>query len=121
MFGRAAMTPVPADADLSPIALNWLDTLDLAKLPLGDSPTAFWNDGDIAVAMRMLPNGTFEMAIVLDDSDDVLGPGHRKSWAEWLRLSNLVAFRNEIPTVITTRSLLGTRAPSVASSKGFTC
>jgi len=99
-------TALPAEADLARLTATWLDNPQASSLPGGSAPTAFWHRGTLAVAMRLRPHDTFEVAMVIDDRSASLGPEHRESWAEWLRISNLLAFRNEIPTTITTRSRL---------------
>ena len=52
------------------------------------------------------------MALVLDDSDEVLAsPDHSEAWLAWLRLSNVIALaRASVDITTTSRALAELRA-----------
>ncbi|AEG43909.1 DEAD/DEAH box helicase [Isoptericola variabilis] len=113
LFLRAVTpTMLSADVTLSDAALAAVD---------GDHPPAgarfggTWKDDSLGVALRQFVGDAIEIAVVLDDAPDALGHDHRDAWREWLRLSNLLNFR-EAPTAVATRSLVAapTSAPAPA-------
>ncbi|WP_144679692.1 DEAD/DEAH box helicase [Cellulosimicrobium sp. TH-20] len=83
-----------------------LDVLDGSALPSGTRFGGVWHQGSIAIGVREFTLGTYEIAVVLDDADDALGHAHQPAWREWLRLGNLLNFREDLPLRIVTRSML---------------
>jgi hypothetical protein len=56
------------------------------------------------------PRGaTVDVALILDDRDEVMDEAHADAWREWLRLSNALALR-DWPTTITTVKRVGETA-----------
>ncbi len=97
--------PVPATGQLS---LAARDVLDGLPSPSTTAVGGVWRSGAVALAVRMveLATSTFEVAVVLDDSEDaVADESHKAAWREWLRLSNLLGPRLDA-TVITSRTAL---------------
>lgn len=91
-----------ADAPLPTIALDALDGQPPASGPrLGGT----WTKDTLGVAVRTFVGEAVEIAVVLDDDTDAVGPDHKTAWREWLRLTNLLNFR-EAPTSVMTRSML---------------
>ena len=71
--------------------------------------------GRLVVAIAV--GNSVEVALVLDDRDEVLDEQHAGAWREWLRLSNSLALR-DWPTTITTVQLVGEsghRKPTVVT------
>ncbi|MFI8523096.1 DEAD/DEAH box helicase [Promicromonospora sukumoe] len=102
-----------ADKSMAEIAL---DALDGGGLPSGPVFGGVGSHGSLGLGVRDIGMGTYEVAVVLDDATDAVGHDHKTAWREWLRLSNLLNFRNEIPTTITTRSLILRAADTSAGS-----
>lgn len=93
-----------------------LDALDGAGLPPGTKFGGVWHQGTVAIGVRSFVNESFEIAVVLDDAVDALGQDQKVSWHEWLRLANLLNFREDLPLRIVTRSMLAGAAPVVQTS-----
>ncbi|GAB3085649.1 DEAD/DEAH box helicase [Isoptericola nanjingensis] len=91
-----------------------LDVLDGADLPSGTRFGGVWHHGTVAIGVREFTLGTYEIAVVLDDAPDALGREQKAAWREWLRLSNLLNFRDDLPVRITTRSLVTGLAATTA-------
>ncbi|RPF20984.1 DEAD/DEAH box helicase [Myceligenerans xiligouense] len=111
---------VSSDVPMERIALSGLDG---EKMPDGFVFGGTWQHDTLATGVRDVGMGVYEVVVVLDDGADVLGQDHRSAWREWLRLSNLLNFRSEYPTVITTRSrieglgaVVGTEAVSAVTA-----
>ena len=72
----------------------------------------------LALAVQLTRGTTTGMALVLDDSDEVLAsPDHSEAWLAWLRLSNVLALA-QAPVDITTtsRALVELRARADAET-----
>ncbi|MFE5339959.1 DEAD/DEAH box helicase [Isoptericola sp. NPDC056578] len=91
-----------------------LDVLDGGTLPSGTKFGGAWHQGTVAIGVREFTPGTYEIAVVLDDSAEALGHEQKTAWREWLRLSNLLNFRDDLPVRITTRSLVTGLAATTA-------
>ncbi|MDO8147512.1 DEAD/DEAH box helicase [Isoptericola sp. b515] len=106
---------ISTDVGIDQVAL---DVLDGSPLPPGTKFGGVWRQGSLAIGVRDFALGAYEIGVVLDDADDALGPDHRDSWREWLRLSNLLNFRDDLPLSVVTRSgLEGTEAPVGAAGE----
>ncbi len=115
LFARS-VTPafVNSDVALPTVALGALDHESPAK---GIRYGGTWVQDTLGVAIRQFVGETTEIAVVLDDADDAVGPDHKAAWREWLHLANLLNFRAATPTSIGTRSMLtGTRPAGATSS-----
>ncbi|PRZ08599.1 uncharacterized protein DUF1998 [Isoptericola sp. CG 20/1183] len=104
---------ISTDAGIDQVAL---DVLDGAPLPPGTKFGGVWHHDGLAIGVRDFALGAYEIAVVLDDATDVLGPDHKASWREWLRLSNLLNFRSDLPLSIVTRTMLEGAGPQAAPS-----
>ena len=98
-----------------------LHVLDGGDLQSGVRFGGVWRAGTIALGIRQFVGESFEIAAVLDDAPDALGHAQQVAWREWLRVSNLLNFR-EAPTFVVTRSMLtdaidATAQPSVAEAE----
>ncbi len=99
---------ISADVGMDQVTL---DTLDGASLPPGAKFGGVWHQGTIPIGVRSFVGESFEIAVVLDDALDALGHEQKASWREWLRLANLLNFREDLPLRIVTRTML-TGAPA---------
>ena len=113
-----ASGPVSTDVTTAEMALHVLDGGDLQS---GVRFGGVWRAGTIALGIRQFVGESFEIAAVLDDAPDALGHAQQVAWREWLRVSNLLNFR-EAPTFVVTRSMLtdaidATAQPSVAEAE----
>ncbi|GAB2776637.1 DEAD/DEAH box helicase [Nocardioides salsibiostraticola] len=80
-------------------------------------PVWAWREGGLVVMSRLNPkNKTTEIAVLLDDRDDSLGPDSRNAWRSWLRVSNLLALRKTGTTVTTLSRAGGARAPQAEAA-----
>lgn len=80
----------------------------------GGRPVVVWHQGALAVAVEPRDD-VLDVAVVLDDRDEILGDDHQHAWHAWLRLSNALALR-DWPTTITTTSLLAELAVATVSA-----
>ena len=72
----------------------------------------------LALAVQLTRGTTTGMALVLDDSDEVLAsPDHSEAWLAWLRLSNVIALaRASVDITTTSRALAELRARADAET-----
>ncbi|WP_027860122.1 DEAD/DEAH box helicase [Marmoricola sp. URHB0036] len=77
----------------------------------GDAATWSWRHDTLTVVARRTTGNASEVAVLLDDRKDLLGPPHKEAWNEWLRLSNLLNLRLQEASVLARSQL---HAPSAA-------
>ena len=82
LVGQSPQAGVPDEADLGAVALSLVDGDSLGT----DGLKAWsWRIGSVAVVARSKSETNVEVAVVLDDRDEVLGQEYRNQWREWLR------------------------------------
>ena len=111
MFLVGGLTPRKC-ADGVALAAVGRAALLTEDLPTGDRSVVVRQFGPLAVVVERTEAG-IDMALVLDDRDDVLDTAHADAWRLWLRLSNVLALR-DWPTVITTTSRVSRQTGEVA-------
>jgi len=108
---RTTQGQIDRDDDLVSVAAHHALTGDV---PTSGSTTAvLYRDGALVFASRISHGMVAEVALILDDTDEaVADPDYARSWREWLRLSNVLAFAT-IPFTITTVRAAASTAPEV--------
>jgi hypothetical protein len=92
---------LPSETVLGQVALG---VLDGHNLPSGVTFGGVWTHDTLAIGIRLYQGTEMEIAVVLDDATGSVGSDHKDAWHEWLRLGNLLNFR-DMPTAVTTRTL----------------
>jgi ATP-dependent helicase YprA (DUF1998 family) len=91
-----AQRPEPADADAVYTHAAALSQGTKPSLPAGTVTAWTYSSGSLGFAAAGSPNSlsTIAVGLCLDDRAKAVGsPSHEASWREWLRLSNLLAFK----------------------------
>ncbi len=101
-----AQRPEPADADSMYAYAVALTQDHSAPVPVGETDAWSRRLGSVGFAAAGTPKSlaTVSVGVCLDDRHEALAkPEHKESWREWLRLSNLLAFK---PIGVTIGSVL---------------
>ena len=104
--------PEPSDADSMFTYAAALSQGGTSPLPAGSTPAWAHNHGSLGFAAAGSPRSlsTITVGLCLDDRSQSVGsPSHEESWREWLRLSNLLAFK---PIGLTIGSVMSTVSTS---------
>ncbi|KIQ20035.1 DEAD/DEAH box helicase [Rhodococcus sp. MEB064] len=103
--GAVAATAVRSGGG-SPAQLA-LAALDGGAVTHADGDTFVWRSATLAVAIRIPAGGhqESEIAVVLDDSEEVLGDSSVDAWREWLLWSNLLQLRTRAAVLSSRRHL----------------
>lgn len=104
---------VADDVSLAEVATR---TLVGEPVPDGGRRIAVWRRGALAAAIEFR-SGTVggtaqtvaDLALVLDDRDEVFGPDHADAWRLWLRTSNVLSLRDWPTEITTTRAVIAER------------
>jgi ATP-dependent helicase YprA (DUF1998 family) len=115
MLGRTQHNGISDGSTVAEVAAALLTGDELVGTP--PSAWAWQQDTMVLLARKAgdVPNA-IEVGLVLDDSDDKLGPDHVEAWRGWLRLSNFLNLRTR-PTTVTVTSVVGAAAPSGVSEE----
>ena len=104
-FFMRSSSPVSVSEDVTPTGVA-AAVLRGDPPPEGGRRVAVWRSGALALVMEPRAGG-IEVALVLDDRDEVLDDAHADAWREWLRLSNHLALRSWPTTITTLTSIAG--------------
>ena len=107
---------LPAGADLARVAAGLLDG---EPAEAGAAAGWWWRFGAVGLLARQVAPGSqaIEVALVLDDrAGAVDGVGHREAWAEWLRISNALALREQPTTIAAVSEILAGQVTAAAPS-----
>ncbi|MTB89049.1 DEAD/DEAH box helicase [Aeromicrobium senzhongii] len=113
-FGTAVEGTSALTDDLSDLAVDLLDGRGTRGT---GARTWHWTSGTVSFVARHASDAMddIELAVVLDDREEMLGIDRKDAWREWLRFANLVNLRTRATTV-TTRSLVEAGESSVSRS-----
>nr|WP_221376999.1 DEAD/DEAH box helicase [Actinoplanes polyasparticus] len=104
MFLSAGAQPVQIPPDVT-LAQVGRAVLLGEESPGGERRVHLHRNGSLAAVVEMRPTAVVEVAVVLDDRDEVLDEKHAGYWRSWLRLATALGPR-DWPTVVTTTSLI---------------
>jgi ATP-dependent helicase YprA (DUF1998 family) len=82
----------------------------------GEKQAWTWQHDTLTVLARNTTGRSTEIAVVLDDRPDRLGPQHKLAWNDWLRLSNLLNRRLQDAHLVTYGQVVEGVAPAPAAA-----